>query len=118
MFAVGCDVEKIDRFNDKVSNFSFLNKIFTKIELNYCLSKSYPAQHLAVRFCAKESIIKALYNLNIIDVLVNEIEIENDKATNHPIARILNNKYDYLNIRISLSHDRDTAMAVAIIYTN
>lgn len=116
MFSVGCDIEKISRFVDKVSNISFLEKIYSLIEVDYCLSKAYPAQYLAVRFCAKESIIKALYGINIKNILINEIAIENDKETNYPIVKILKNGYDYLDIKVSLSHDKDTAMAVAIIY--
>lgn len=115
MFSVGCDIEKISRFLDKVSNITFLEKIYSSIELNYCLSKSHPAQHLAVRFCAKEAVIKALYGINIKNILVHEIEIENDKKTNYPRVRILKNGYDHLEIKISLAHDKDTAMAVAII---
>lgn len=118
MFSVGCDVEKINRFVDKVSNTVFLEKIFSLIELDYCLSKSYPAQHLAVRFCAKEAVIKALSGIGINNILIHEIEIENDKKTNYPIVRILKKGYENLDIKISLSHDKDTAMAVAIISKN
>lgn len=115
MFSIGCDIEKISRFVDKVSNTTFLEKIYSLIELNYCLSKSYPAQHLAVRFCAKEAVIKALSGVNINNISIHEIEIENDKKTNYPLVRILKEGFEHLDIKISLSHDKDTAMAVAII---
>ena len=40
-FGIGTDIESIDRFRriDYVKNNSFLNKIFTKNELDYCFSK-------------------------------------------------------------------------------
>jgi len=62
---IGTDIENIDRFEklDIAENNSFLNKIFSKNELEYCFSRKKATPHLAVRFSGKEAIIKALANM-------------------------------------------------------
>ena len=59
---IGVDIEDVKRFQklNLVSDKTFLGKIFTKNELVYCFSKKNKAEHLAGRFSAKESILKAL----------------------------------------------------------
>lgn len=117
LIGVGIDVEDIDRFS-KISiekNKSFLEKIYTRAELKYCLSKKFPAPHLAVRFVAKEAVYKALQNILDQKTLnYNEIEIVK-KKTGAPIAKIKYNKFKNFNILISLSHSKDIAMAIAMV---
>ena len=76
---IGTDIEKVSRFELNLNNKSFLNKIFTQNELDYCLKKPKPAEHLTARFAGKEATIKAYYSL--FDEFINyqEIEITNDK---------------------------------------
>ena len=50
MKSVGVDIEDISRFENK-SN-AFLEKIFTKNELEYCLSQKKYQEKLCARFCA------------------------------------------------------------------
>ena len=59
MFKLGIDCTEISRFRD-YHNDKLFKKIFTEKEIKYCLSKSQPSQHFAVRFAAKESVYKAL----------------------------------------------------------
>ncbi len=114
-FAIGTDIESIERFENKTQDDKFLKKIFTQKEIDYCLSKSKPAQHLCARFCAKEAITKALYSLNITGLGYSEIEILNTPS-GIPYAKI--EKHPDLNIKISLSHENDKAIAFAIISQN
>ena len=62
--------------------------------------------------------MKALYGLKIENIYLYEIEIINDITTNYPNVKILREGHDDLNIKISLSHNNDNAMAVAIICKN
>ena len=117
---VGIDIEDIGRFNkinlDK--NNSFLKKIFTASELKYCLSKKFPAPHLAVRFSGKEAIYKALHDvLGKKKLAYNEIEIIRQKS-GAPAVKIKNNKFNELAILISLSYSMGVAAATAIAYEN
>ncbi len=107
ILGVGIDIEAISRF-DKLSyenNKSFYNKIFTTQEISYCINKSSPGQHFAVRFCAKEAFIKAI-NQQINDL--KKIEIKMNK--NIPYI-----EWEGLNVFVSLSHDNDKAISFVIL---
>ena len=112
--AIGIDIENIERFKGKAieKDVHFFNLIFTSKELEYCLKKLNSAQHLCGRFCAKEAIVKALTPLEITDVLYNEIEVLNTE-NGYPVAKI--EKYPNINIKISISHNKDYATANAIV---
>ena len=106
--AIGVDIEDISRFKDKSDEF--LNRVYTKLELEYCMKYSKPESHLAARFCAKEAVIKALTALKIKSVSLNEIEIfhNEDKC---PQVRILKKIEKDVKFELSLSHDRTKAIA-------
>ena len=59
---VGTDIAYIPRFKDISQNA--VKKILTVEETKYCFSKSKPEQHIAARFAAKESVIKAFSKFN------------------------------------------------------
>ncbi|HLD80280.1 MAG: holo-[acyl-carrier-protein] synthase [Candidatus Staskawiczbacteria bacterium RIFCSPHIGHO2_01_FULL_41_41] len=113
---IGVDIESISRFRGlKQSEDSlFFSKIYTADELAYCLSKKNPAPHLAVRFAAKEAIIKALYGLGKKAVPFTQIEIYH-LQDGVPSIRIHHQKYAGLQSKISLSHCEDKAVAFVII---
>lgn len=115
--AIGVDIEDIERFENKPQNF--LDRVFTKAEQEYCLSKAKPASHFAVRFCAKEAATKALNSMGIKQPALNKIEIYHDN-NNCPKLRFLvnlpnNKEYDNLNFEVSLSHDKTKAIAFVSI---
>ncbi|MCF7875555.1 holo-ACP synthase [Candidatus Bipolaricaulota bacterium] len=58
---VGIDIVRVDRIKDLVEKWGekFLNRVFTRGELDYCLTKNRKFEHLAGRFGAKEAIIKS-----------------------------------------------------------
>jgi len=66
---------------------------------------------LAVRYVAKEAVVKALGNKKI---AYNKIEIVNDKS-GRPGAVIANKRFKDINIKISLSHCSDKAVAMALL---
>lgn len=114
---IGVDIEDIKRFESKTleNDSNFLNHIYTQNELDYCFSFAHPAQHLAARFCAKEAVVKALTNVCSDHISYNEIEVlkrENDS----PYINILKNgMIDNSLISLSLSHDRDKAIAFVVV---
>ena len=113
--AIGVDIEDINRFVGKSQKF--LNRIYTKNEQDYCLSKKLPAKHLAVRFCAKEATIKALSGLNMAHPPLNQIEIYHNE-NKFPQIRLLNNGENKLTFQVSLSHDRTKAIAFVEVNAN
>ena len=110
-FSIGVDIELIQRFKslDRRKSGNFLTKIFTEKEINYCFSKKAPAQNLTARFVAKEAIIKAIKSLSKKAPALNEIEILNN-AEGAPIATVKG-----YNIKISLSHCNDKAIAFCLV---
>lgn len=114
---VGTDIEDIGRFrkldNDKNSNF--LDKIFTKKELDYSFSKAKPYMHLAARYAGKEAVVKALSSMGKQNIDYKAIEILNDGNGSPKVN--LNHK-GTLKVYISLSHSNDSALAFAVITQN
>ena len=111
-FNVGTDVIEIKRFRNKPlnkHNASFYLAIFTESELTYCKKYSDPYPHIAGLFAAKESIIKCLSKpLKMID-----IEITHNQH-GKPIAVVHFRKEKAIKARISISHTRSLAIAMAI----
>jgi len=113
VFNIGIDCEEINRFDQKFLKKSNLIKIFTPAEIAYCKNKSSPNVHFAGKFAAKEAVIKGLSQAGCAIVL-NEIEILNNNE-GCPICHILNDIYFEYQIKISITHSKDVAIAVAVI---
>lgn len=120
MKKIGVDIEDIERFENKSQEF--LDRIYTQKEQEYCLSKAKPESHLAVRFCAKEAVIKALNAMNIAHPQLNKIEIYHDenkcpkvRLLGKLFEKVIGSDYDDLTIEVSLSHDKTKAIAFVMI---
>ena len=108
-YGVGADIVSVHRFEGWIDEESFLNKIFTEREIDYCKSKVRPCESFAGIFAGKEAIIKALNRFHN-GLKLTDIEIVHD-AERRPKVNILDDIFD---IDVSLSHDRDYALAFAI----
>ena len=112
---IGIDCVDISEFKkDVYSNDNIIKKVFTDNEISYCEKKLNACQHFAVRFAAKEAVVKAFSCYNV-KVLLNQIEILNEK-NGIPFVKILNNNVGKYDIKISLSHSKNTAIAMVIIF--
>ena len=114
---IGVDIEGIDRFArlNRSLDSSFLNRIFTEKEQDYCFTYKSAGSHLAVRYAGKEAIIKALTEINKSkDVFYKDIEILNNE-NKAPVAKVLKEGYQDLQINVSFSHTADMAIAFCVI---
>ena len=114
-FGVGTDIESIGRFRklNRAEHKSFLNRIFTKNELDYCFSKKMHASCLAARYAGKEAIAKALSSIGKASPDYKSLEIfNNEKGV--PIASINDSDLCKVQVHISLSHCEDKAVAFAV----
>lgn len=115
--AVGVDIENIARFEkhacDKGS--AFIVRVFTEDEIEYCFKTNLSAKHLAVRYCAKEAVYKALSGLGILQVSYKDIEIYHDK-NKVPQVKLLSEKCKNIHCKISLSHSNNEAIAYVIAW--
>ena len=122
---IGTDIIEVSRIEKLIKDKGdrFLNRIYTQKEIDYCESKgSNKFQHYAGRFAAKEAVFKIL--------AVNFSNQNNNKPLKFQNIEILNNDdgSPYVNIihdvmvlntlRISISHIKEYATAVAIYLTN
>ena len=116
----GTDIIEIDRIQESIESLGekFLNKIYTKSEIEYCEQrKKMKYQHYAARFAAKEAVFKALSNLleNKFDLLWNNIEILKDKQ-GRPLVNLINIQINSISqIDISLSHCQKYATASVVV---
>lgn len=108
---VGTDIEEVERIGRLES--TVLERIFTKSELDYCLTKKNSAQHLAARFAAKEAVFKAL---PFDEVSLKKIEITKDKS-GKPQVLLHDDRAKDIMFKISLSHTDKYATAFVIAYT-
>lgn len=107
---IGIDMVEISRLKQAIDRWGdiFLNRVFTKKEIEYSMQKRFPYQHLAARFAAKEAIMKAFGNSL---VTFKQIEIINDKF-GKPSCRIRRKKN---HIHLSIAHTDKYAIATAAI---
>jgi holo-[acyl-carrier protein] synthase len=106
---IGIDIEEVKRFSKLIKSKSFLKRVFSKEEIDYCLSKKQSAQHFAVRFAAKEAVWKAVNHQK--NVVITDIFIKNEES-GKPQVFIKNKKAGYIDV--SLSHTANIVVAVAV----
>ena len=117
----GTDIIEIYRVKESIENLgeNFINKIYTKKEIEYCESKKNAKyQHYAARFAAKEAIFKAVSKL-----LKDKYEIswQNAEIINledgKPVVNFIdtNISESIEDIDISISHSKDYAVATVVI---
>ena len=118
----GTDIIEIERIKNSINKLGqkFLNKVYTKKEIEYCESKNNQKyQHYAARFAAKEAAFKALsWKIeDKYDIKWTDFEVQNDEQ-GKPIIKIhcIDNK-DIENIDLSLSHCKEYAIANVIVLT-
>lgn len=127
MKAVGIDIVEIARFKQWPNyNFKTLAKIFSQQEIEYALNINIKAaERFASKFAAKESLFKALSNLEEFDIkflkLCKFIEVDYQK-NKVPIFKSTNfadknftEFFDNLKINLSISHSQNCAVALVII---
>ncbi len=109
---VGIDLIEIDRLERALERHPRLaERVFTPAERDYAAARARPGRHLAVRFAAKEAVVKALglsgFGLREIEVVAGE----------PPTVRLSGHAAEAgkgLDMQISLTHSRDFAAAVAV----
>lgn len=121
IFGIGTDIIDIKRIQRAIEkNPRFAEKIFTAAEIAYCNSRANPYQSYAARFAAKEAVMKAIGSGW--DGIINWQDIEvvlPEKGAPKIVTQ--NATTDFLNchgidkIHISLAHEKDYAIAYAIL---
>lgn len=112
----GTDITEISRIKESIEEFNeaFLNKIYTKKEIEYCESKGMQKyQHYAARFAAKEAAFKAISELlqDKFEISWKDCEVINDENGKPHLN--LPEKYmeNIEGIDISISHCKEYAVS-------
>jgi holo-[acyl-carrier protein] synthase len=113
--SVGIDLLEIERLERALDRRPRLaERLFTDRERDYAASRARPGQHLAARFCAKEAVAKAL---SLEAWSFRDIEVTSaggaPQVTLHGAVEQRAAELGVI-VRISLTHTRSDAGAVAI----
>lgn len=120
IYGCGTDIVKIDRIRKNLGSDKFINKIYSINEINYLKERKYNPQSAAGMFSAKEAVSKVL-GTGIRGFSFRDIEILKDELGKpvcilHNNARKIASKAGIGNIEISITHESEYAVAVAIGY--
>ena len=115
MFRVGTDIVEVSRIRQMIKKYKskFLNRIYSKEEISYCLDKHDSAVHFAGRFAAKEAIKKS--SSDLVKIPYNEINISND-INGRPV--VMSDSLSSDSLDISISHTDKLAISFAILKIN
>ncbi|QSX06047.1 holo-ACP synthase [Sedimentibacter sp. zth1] len=122
VFGTGIDIVQINRIEKLLNNKNFINKVYTKKEQDYLDRRKYNPQTAAGIFAAKEAISKAL-GTGIAGFNITDLEIQNDES-GRPYVVLYNNALKLsiekciVSINISISHEKEYAVSIAIAEIN
>jgi phosphopantetheine--protein transferase-like protein len=120
IYGIGIDIVKVKRLEDAYEKWGrkFFEKILTDDEIEYSLEKKNSFSSLAVRFAAKEALIKAIGSE--IRVNMKDIEVRNDER-GKPSIRVRNKLEGFfwekriLHCHLSLSHEKEFGVACVVL---
>ena len=122
----GIDIIEVDRIRKAIDEMGdvFLNRIYTKNEIEYCnKSEIMKYQHFAARFAVKEAVFKAISeftngrndelwkDIEVINTDSGKPEVNVDNITKN-IGKNANKKLK--DIDISISHIKEYAVASVV----
>jgi holo-[acyl-carrier protein] synthase len=122
IIGIGTDLAKIERFRTFVVNkkTALLERLFTLGEREYAFAKKDPAPHLAARFAAKESCLKA-FGLGLREGIGwHDMEVVPDEL-GRPDLHLSGRAAEIAAVKqvkvvhLSYSHDGDYAVATVIL---
>ena len=120
--SVGIDIIEIKRVKKTIDRWKehFLERVFTKGELKYCLKKKFPEISFAGRFACKEAVMKALGTGLSKGMGWKDFEIVqgNKGKPELSISKKIEKQFGKPKFLISLSHSKEYAVAVAILLNN
>lgn len=113
------EIERMERIFERTP--AFAKHVFSKAEQKYCNKMANPATHYALRFAAKEAVVKALGTGIAEGIGVRDIEVErasngkpNIKLTGRALEIARNQGVRSLSISLSYTHTDAVACAMAV----
>ena len=122
IFGIGTDIAETKRFEKWVSNPSMYERFFNAAEQMEGGSVNRRCQHYAVRFAAKEAFSKAL-GTGISGFDLKDVYILKDKngkpylEFSDKVKKLLDEKCGKCKVYVSLTHEKEYALAFVVIET-
>lgn len=120
IIGIGVDIVEIRRIKEAISKHAnFIDRMFSKNEIEYLKSRNLRPEFVAGRFAAKEAVAKAL-GTGFSGFEFKDIEIDRTAAGKPLVvlkgkAKLMAQKYGDYKIHISISHGIDNAIAYAVM---
>jgi holo-[acyl-carrier protein] synthase len=111
-----CDINKLKK--PLKNNKRFVERVFSKKEIEYCKNKKNWILHFAGRFAVKEAFLKAISDKK--DIPLCEIETVNNSAgkpeiANTGIVKKILKQRKIKNMFVSISHIDSLSVAICIL---
>jgi len=120
IYGIGTDIVKIKRVEKMINRWQerFLDRVFTKDEIEYCRKKSDSFPCFAARLAAKEAAGK-MFGTGLGEINWKDIGVLNDRQGNpylefKALAKNKIKKNNIENVHLSLSHEKEYAIAYVI----
>lgn len=119
IIGVGVDIVEIRRIKEAIDrNDNFIEKLFSKEEIDYLNRRGMRPEYVAGRFAAKEAVAKALgtgfRGFNFKDIVIDRTALGKPIVVLKGKAKLLAEKTGGYKIHISISHGQDSAVAYAV----
>ena len=117
---IGTDIAQVSRFEKWVKNPEMIERFFNEKERSSASSESAKCQHYAARFAAKEAFSKALgtgisgFELKDVYITHNEEGAPILNLEGEAFA-LLKERFGDCNIFVTLSHEKEYAVAFVIL---
>ncbi len=118
IIGVGVDIVQVDRIQKNIEKQKFIDKVYTDKEKEYLIKRKLNPQTAAGLFAAKEAVSKALgtgiSGFNITDIEILKDEFNKPEIMLHNNALKISKDKGIDKINISISHEKDYAIAFAV----
>tara|TARA_Y100000992_G_C20830027_1_gene288849 strand:+ start:37 stop:426 length:390 start_codon:yes stop_codon:yes gene_type:complete len=123
ILGIGVDIVENDRIKVSLKNKKFINRIFTKNEIQESLNLKKKTNFFSKRFAAKEALVKAIGSGFRNDLNFKDIEIINNKlgkpyfVLNKKLTNLICKKLKVkkFNLFLSISDENEYSVAFTII---
>ena len=121
IFGAGIDLIEISRINKSIKNKNFIDRIYSKSEIQIARSLKYKSSFFAKRFAAKEAFSKAIGTGISEGISFKEISVVNNIKGKPTIKlsgktkNIVLKKIKKAKVHLSLSDEKKYAIAMVII---
>lgn len=121
IYGIGNDIIEIERIKKALLREGFIKKLCTEKEIENLQRRGNREESYAGIFSAKEAIAKAI-GIGVRTYSLTDMEILNDDLgkpyvlISEKLDKIIKERFGIYNIELSISHSKEYATAVAIIF--